>query len=135
MEAFMVIAMLAALGAAWLMEIVGLSMALGAFLMGMMLSESEHRHQVETFVKILILFALGIGFGLGRSGAIRVATILPQCGEFGFVLFGAAKVAGLVADFPFTIGLLTISISMALTPLLSKAGDIAARRLEQRSEI
>jgi glutathione-regulated potassium-efflux system protein KefB len=174
MEAFMVIAMLAALGAAYLMEVVGLSMALGAFLMGMMISESEHRHQVESaikpfqgtmialffiavgmsidlwllieniwvvlgltagiiLVKMMILFALGIGFGLGRPAAIRVATILPQCGEFGFVLFGAAKVAGMIADVPFTIALLTISVSMALTPLLSKAGSTVASRLEGRS--
>jgi glutathione-regulated potassium-efflux system protein KefB len=173
-EAFMVIAMLAALGAAWVMEVVGLSMALGAFLMGMMISDSEHRHQVETavkpfqgtlialffiavgmsinlgvlfenvttvlgltvsiiLIKMAILFLLALGFGLERPAAVRVATILPQCGEFGFVLFGAAKVTGMIDELPFTIALLTISVSMALTPLIVGAGNKLASRLESGS--
>jgi glutathione-regulated potassium-efflux system protein KefB len=170
----MVIAMLAALGAAWVMEVVGLSMALGAFLMGMMISDSEHRHQVETavkpfqgtlialffiavgmsinlgvlfenvttvlgltvsiiLIKMAILFLLALGFGLERPAAVRVATILPQCGEFGFVLFGAAKVTGMIDELPFTIALLTISVSMALTPLIVGAGNKLASRLESGS--
>ena len=43
-EAFVMVAMLTALGAAFAMELVGVSMALGAFLTGMMLSVSDYRH-------------------------------------------------------------------------------------------
>ena len=50
-EAFVAFAMLSALGAAYVMELVGVSMALGAFMMGMMFSASEYRHQIEASVE------------------------------------------------------------------------------------
>ena len=138
MEAFAIVTMLAALGAAYVMELVGVSMALGAFLVGMTLSASDYRHQIEASVepfkglmlglffisvgmsinldllwnswavvagavvallilKVTTLYVLGLIFGLGRSVALRTAFILSQCGEFGFVLFGAAHAAGLLS--------------------------------------
>ena len=45
-EVFTAAALIAALGTAWLMEVAGLSLALGAFLAGLMMAESQYRHQV-----------------------------------------------------------------------------------------
>ncbi len=46
-EFFMLTVLLLSLSAAWLTHVAGLSLALGAFLAGMMLAETEFRHQVE----------------------------------------------------------------------------------------
>lgn len=65
-------ALLVVLGAALLMQLGGLSMAMGAFLAGVLLSESSFRHQlqadVEPFRGILLgLFFLGVGMALDLS--------------------------------------------------------------------
>lgn len=62
-------ALLVVLGAALLMEISGLSMAMGAFLAGVMLSESSFRHQLEADIEpfrglLLGLFFMGVGMSL-----------------------------------------------------------------------
>lgn len=62
-------ALLVVVGAAWLMDMGGLSMAMGAFLAGVLLSESSFRHQleadVEPFRSILLgLFFLSVGMAL-----------------------------------------------------------------------
>ena len=62
-------ALLVVLGAAVLMEAGGLSMAMGAFLAGVLLSESHFRHQLEADIEpfrglLLGLFFLGVGMAL-----------------------------------------------------------------------
>ncbi|USE84735.1 monovalent cation:proton antiporter-2 (CPA2) family protein [Acinetobacter tibetensis] len=62
-------ALLVVLGAALLMQISGLSMAMGAFLAGVLLSESTFRHQIEADIEpfrgiLLGLFFLGVGMSL-----------------------------------------------------------------------
>lgn len=62
-------ALLVVLGAALLMEMGGLSMAMGAFVAGVLLSESSFRHQLEADVEpfrglLLGLFFLGVGMAL-----------------------------------------------------------------------
>ncbi len=68
-EAFVMIALLAALGASYAMELVGVSMALGAFLTGMMLSVSDYRHQIEASVEpfkglLIGLFFISVGMSI-----------------------------------------------------------------------
>lgn len=65
-ELFTLTVLLFTLGAAWLTDIAGLSLALGAFLAGMMLGETEFRHQVEADIRpfrdvLLGLFFITIG--------------------------------------------------------------------------
>ena len=65
-ELFTLTALLMALAAAWLTHLAGLSLALGAFLAGMMLGETEFRHQVEADIRpfrdvLLGLFFITIG--------------------------------------------------------------------------
>ena len=62
-------ALLVVVGAAWLMDLGGLSMAMGAFLAGVLLSESTFRHQLEADVEpfraiLLGLFFLSVGMSL-----------------------------------------------------------------------
>ena len=65
-------ALLVVLGAALLMQVSGLSMAMGAFLAGVLLSESTFRHQIEADIEpfrgiLLGLFFLGVGMSLDLS--------------------------------------------------------------------
>jgi len=65
-------ALLVVLGAALLMDAVGLSMAMGAFLAGVMLSSSSYRHQIESDIEpfrglLMGLFFLAVGMSLDLS--------------------------------------------------------------------
>ncbi|MDR7193864.1 monovalent cation:proton antiporter-2 (CPA2) family protein [Luteimonas terrae] len=65
-------ALLVVLGAALLMQLGGLSMAMGAFLAGVLLSESSFRHQIEADIEpfrgiLLGLFFLGVGMALNLT--------------------------------------------------------------------
>lgn len=65
-------ALLVVLGAAYAMQLGGLSMAMGAFLAGVLLSESSFRHQLEADVEpfrgiLLGLFFMSVGMALNLS--------------------------------------------------------------------
>ena len=61
-ELFMLNLLLITLGAAWITERAGLSLALGAFVAGMLISETEYRHQVEEDIKPFRDVLLGLFF-------------------------------------------------------------------------
>lgn len=68
-ELFVLNILLITLGLAWLTELAGLSMALGAFVAGMLIAETEFKHQVETDIRpfhdvLLGLFFITIGMKL-----------------------------------------------------------------------
>ena len=68
-ELFILNLLLITLGLAWLTEHAGLSLALGAFVAGMLVAETEYRHQVETDIRpfhdvLLGLFFITIGMKL-----------------------------------------------------------------------
>ena len=68
-ELFMLNVLLITLGLAWLTELAGLSLALGAFTAGMLIGETEYRYQVEDDIKpfrdvLLGLFFVAIGMRL-----------------------------------------------------------------------
>ncbi|HVZ46941.1 MAG TPA: cation:proton antiporter [Ramlibacter sp.] len=65
-ELFVLNLLLVTLGLAWLTELAGLSLALGAFIAGMLISETEYKYQVETDIRpfhdvLLGLFFISIG--------------------------------------------------------------------------
>ncbi|MFH1604860.1 MAG: monovalent cation:proton antiporter-2 (CPA2) family protein, partial [Pseudomonadota bacterium] len=71
-ELFVLNVLLITLGLAWATELAGLSLALGAFLAGMLISETEYRHQVEEDIKpfrdlLLGLFFITMGMQLNVS--------------------------------------------------------------------
>ena len=68
-ELFVLNLLLITLGLAWLTQLAGLSLALGAFIAGMLISETEFKHQVETDIRpfhdvLLGLFFITIGMML-----------------------------------------------------------------------
>ena len=74
-ELFMLNVLLFTLGMAWLTELSGLSLALGAFVAGMLISETEYRYQVEEDIKpfrdvLLGLFFVTIGMMLDMHAVI-----------------------------------------------------------------
>jgi glutathione-regulated potassium-efflux system protein KefB len=79
-------ALLAVLGAAWVMALAGLSMGLGAFLAGVLLADSEFRHEIESQIEpfkglLLGLFFMAVGMSIdlpliaAEPGTIVLGTI------------------------------------------------------------
>ncbi|OHV75854.1 monovalent cation:proton antiporter-2 (CPA2) family protein [Rhizobium sp. LCM 4573] len=174
-EVMIAAALLVVLGSAAAMQAVGLSMAMGAFLSGVMLAESSYRHELEAdiepfrglllalffmavglslelevilenlffilpavpafmIVKAVIVYALSRLWGSPHNDAIRIAFLLPQGGEFGFVLFTTATAAGLFSSATASLLIASVTLSMALTPL----GAALSRRFlsgENREEL
>jgi glutathione-regulated potassium-efflux system ancillary protein KefC/glutathione-regulated potassium-efflux system protein KefB len=104
-EVFTAMALLTVVGMALLMEWIGLSMALGAFLAGVLLAESEYRHALETDIEpfkglLLGLFfmAVGMSFNVGLvmrdPGAVVVLVLGLMFVKFG-ILFGLGRIFGL----------------------------------------
>ncbi|WEA60764.1 monovalent cation:proton antiporter-2 (CPA2) family protein [Rhizobium sp. BJ04] len=157
-EAMIAAALFVVMGSASLMQLAGLSMAMGAFLSGVMLAESSYRHELEADIEpfrgvLLAIFFIAVGlsleldvlldnalfvivtvpivmavkaiiiYGLCRiSGsshddAIRIAFLLPQGGEFGFVLFTTAGTSGLMSTSTASLLVAIVTLSMALTPI------------------
>jgi CPA2 family monovalent cation:H+ antiporter-2 len=158
-EAMIAAALFVVMGSATLMQMAGLSMAMGAFLSGVMLAESSYRHELEAdiepfrgvllaiffiavglslqlqvifdnavfiilavpvvmIVKGLIIYAICRMTGSSHDDAIRIAFLLPQGGEFGFVLFSTASATGgLLSDSTASMLIAIVTLSMALTPL------------------
>ncbi len=75
-ELFTLAVLLVALASAWASHMAGLSMALGAFLAGMMLAETEYSHQVESVIRpfrdiLLGLFFISVGMLLDFNALWR----------------------------------------------------------------
>ena len=152
-------ALFVVIGAASLVSLVGLSMATGAFLAGVLLAESNFRHQLQVDVEpfrglLLGLFFMSVGMtvdlavvaeywdqmleGLlalvivkvaalwavmrlarcSSADALRVAALLAQGGEFGFVLYSAAVAAHVMPPVLASVLITVVTLSMAVTPLV-----------------
>ncbi|MBN9031159.1 MAG: potassium transporter TrkA [Rhizobiales bacterium 63-7] len=160
-EVMIAAALLVVIGFATLIQAAGLSMAMGAFLSGVMLAESSYRHELEADIEpfrgiLLGLFFIGVGlsldlavildkaatiliavpavmllkglviYGVCRAGgsshndAVRIAFLLPQGGEFGFVLFTTAAAHSLMSNADASLLAAIVTLSMALTPLAAR---------------
>jgi CPA2 family monovalent cation:H+ antiporter-2 len=105
-ELFVLNLLLITLGLAWVTEHAGLSLALGAFVAGMLVAETEYKHQVETDIRpfhdvLLGLFFITIGMKLDwrpvldQWALVLLLTLAPVLAKFLLVallarLFGAA---------------------------------------------
>ena len=102
-ELFMAASLLVVIGAGLVSAMVGLSMALGAFIAGLLLAETEYRHEVEVTIEpfkglLLGLFFLSVGIGLDLSLlATRPLTIIGTTA--GLIVLNAAVVFGLARLF------------------------------------
>jgi len=72
-----------------------------------------------TVTKTAVVYGLLRLMRNGHEVAIRTALLLPQGGEFGFVLFSTAVAAGVMAQDQATLLVALVTLSMALTPLLA----------------
>jgi glutathione-regulated potassium-efflux system protein KefB len=96
-------ALLVVLGAALLMQVGGLSMAMGAFLAGVLLSESTFRHQLEADIEpfrglLLGLFFLSVGMSLDLAAVasnwpIIVAGVVAMMVVKALCIYGVARFA------------------------------------------
>jgi monovalent cation:H+ antiporter-2, CPA2 family len=86
-ELFTLAVLLVVLASAWASNVAGLSLALGAFLSGMMLAETEYRHQIETVIRpfrdiLLGVFFISVGMVLdmrllaGALGAVSATLVV-----------------------------------------------------------
>ena len=123
-ELFTAMTLLVVLGIGWATQQVGLSMALGAFLAGLLLSESEFRHQVEADIEpfrgiLLGLFFMTIGMSIDLGLAFReVFTVLGYLG--GLVALKFVVVLGLAMAFR-----MPFAVSLRSAALLAQGGEFA----------
>ena len=121
-ELFVLNLLLVTLGLAWMTELAGLSLALGAFIAGMLISETEYKHQVETDIRpfhdvLLGLFFISIGMMLNwrlvleRWGLVLLLVTVP-------ILFKAALVTLLARALGATAG-----VSLRTGLYLAQAGE------------
>ncbi|AEG94933.1 monovalent cation:proton antiporter-2 (CPA2) family protein [Ramlibacter tataouinensis] len=121
-ELFVLNLLLITLGLAWLTELAGLSLALGAFIAGMLISETEYKHQVETDIRpfhdvLLGLFFITIGMMLDwrlvgqRWGLVLLLLSAP-------LLFKLALVTLLARGFGASMG-----VSLRTGLYLAQAGE------------
>lgn len=93
-------ALLVVLGTAMLMEHAGMSMALGAFLAGLLLSESHFRHELEADIEpfrglLMGLFFMSVGMSIDMGLVWKQAGLLIAC-AFGVIVLKSAVVYGLM---------------------------------------
>jgi CPA2 family monovalent cation:H+ antiporter-2 len=121
-ELFMLNLLLITLGLAWLTDLAGLSLALGAFVAGMLVAETEYKHQVETDIRpfhdvLLGLFFITIGMKLDwrlvldQWLLVLLLTTIPLLAKF-------ALVAGLARIYRATTG-----VALRTGLYLAQAGE------------
>jgi monovalent cation:H+ antiporter-2, CPA2 family len=96
-ELFSLAVLLAVLASAWATHAAGLSLALGAFLAGMMLAETEFRHQIEATIRsyrevLLGLFFITVGMLLDVGLLLRDLPVVTAI-LIGMLLLKSAVVA------------------------------------------
>ena len=100
-EIFTAASLLLVVAIAALMQFVGLSMALGAFLAGVLLAESEYRRELETDIEpfkglLLGLFFIAVGMSIDfgvllQSPALMAAVVVGFLAIKGAVIYGLSK--------------------------------------------
>jgi len=123
-EVFAATAVLLVLGAGWLMEHAGMSMAMGAFLAGLLMAESAFRHQVVADIQPFRGFLLGLFFiSVGMS--LELLVVLQNWQNVLFALFGLFALKAVVI----IVCMLTIDHplidSVRVAGLLAQGGEFA----------
>ncbi|MES9831084.1 MAG: monovalent cation:proton antiporter-2 (CPA2) family protein [Candidatus Thiodiazotropha sp. DIVDIV] len=121
-ELFTMTVLLVSLAAAWLTHEAGLSLALGAFLAGMMLGETEYRHQIEADIRPFQDVLLGLFF-VTVGMRVDVSSLLPI---IHWVVIAAIGLIALKASIIFLVGYLSkrpIEASFRSGLLLAQGGE------------
>ena len=121
----------------------GIMMALFFVAVGMSINLQALGEQFDVFaqhivvivaIKFTVLFLLVLTFGLSRLIASRVSLLLVQGGEFGFVIFGSAKVLQVIDDATFIHAVGIISVTMVATPILDRLGEFIYQRANKNKQ-
>jgi len=133
-ELFALNVLLITLGLAWITDLAGLSLALGAFLAGMLISETEYRYQVEQDIKpfrdvLLGLFFVTVGMLLDPAAVIEY-----------WYWIGGFLVLILVAKTVIVVGIgrlfaMDTSVSLRSGLALAGAGEFGLVLLAQASKL
>ena len=123
-EIFTAAALLLVVGIAGLMQLVGLSMALGAFLAGVLLAESEYRLELETDIEpfkglLLGLFFIAVGMCIDFGALMRSPGVMALI-VVGFLACKAAVIYGLAKAMK-----LPLQERPVFTLLLAQGGEFA----------
>lgn len=132
-ELFMLNLLLITLGLSWITEHAGLSLALGAFVAGMLISETEFKHQVETDIRpfhdvLLGLFFITIGMMLDwrlvleRWPLVLLLVTVPVLFKL-LVITGIAKAMGATVGTSLRTGLYLAQAGEFGFVLLTLAGQ------------
>lgn len=121
-ETFTAIALLLVIGAALLMNWLGLSAALGAFIAGVVLADSEYRHQLESDIEPFKALLLGLFFiSVGMSLDFEMLAQFPV--QIFAVVFGLLALKFAVLFGIGTLFKLEISSRILFATLLCQAGE------------
>ncbi len=123
-EAFTALGLLLVIGAAFGTESIGLSPALGAFLAGVLLADSEYRHELESNLepfKGLLLGLFFISVGMGIAFSVLIAEPLRVLGLVALVVAIKITVLYVLASF----FRMHVADRLLLAILLSQAGEFA----------
>jgi len=119
-EVFTATTLVVVLGASFATESAGLSMALGAFVAGLMVADTEYRHQVAAFRGLLLGFffmtvgmTVNLGFAIEHLDAILMVAV-------GLLLLKALLIAGLAIGLGFAV-----RQSLLLGGLLGQGSEFA----------
>jgi glutathione-regulated potassium-efflux system protein KefB len=117
-EIFTAAALLVVLGAAMFMDALGLSMALGTFIAGVLLAESEYRHELEISIEpfkglLLGLFFISVGMAL-NIGVLYTPLAEVLLGVVRLVLYSLSRIFGLRS-----------SVRLQFAGVLSQGGEFA----------
>jgi len=115
-ELFAATTLFLVLASAWLMEMVGLSLAMGGFLAGVLLAETEYRTQVELDIEpfrglLLGLFFITVGMVIDAEVIVSalhwiVLAILVMIAVKAAIIAGLSRIMGLAYPKPLRLGLL-----------------------------
>jgi len=124
LELFVALTLLAVIGTAVLTGLSGLSMALGAFLAGLLIAETEFRHQVEIDIQpfkglLLGVFFLSVGMGIDIT-AVADQVFWVVSAVVKLIVIKAALATGLCLAFGFSR-----SIAIQAGLYLGQAGEFA----------
>ena len=95
-ELFTMTALCVVLASAWISYVAGLSLALGAFLAGMMLAETEYRHQIDAVIRPFRDILLGLFF-ISIGMLLDVRLLLADFGLVAALLIGMLVLKTVIA--------------------------------------
>jgi monovalent cation:H+ antiporter-2, CPA2 family len=172
-EVFMALSLLVIVVCSYIASLAGISMALGAFMAGLLLADTQYRHEISALIipfKSMLLGFFFLSFGMGINLAFIMqqplwlgvtviglmlvkavivfilckiwkqttavsaesAILLSQAGEFGLLVVGSGLALGLMEEATGQFTLITIGISMLLTPLITPISRRVGHFLENK---